>query len=144
MNHPTVSHRELQQQLAENPAGLYLVDVRSVAEHRASHLADCHLMPINRFNEKTVRHIKEAAGDRMVCFICQSGKRSAMAQGIWEQAGFNGAKSLEGGLKAWAQAGHALQKGEGGAISIERQVRIAAGALVVIGTLLGVFLAPGF
>lgn len=44
---------------------------------------------------------------------------------------------------AWEQAGLPVVRGRK-TISLERQVRIAAGSLVVIGTALGFFVHPGF
>ena len=45
---------------------------------------------------------------------------------------------VEGGTQGWVDAGLEAVRGEK-AISLERQVRIAAGTLVFIGTLLGYF-----
>ena len=43
---------------------------------------------------------------------------------------------VEGGTKAWEAAGSPLVRGQG-VISIERQVRIGAGTMVLLGVLLG-------
>lgn len=134
----------LNTKLLENQDQLYLVDVRTPAEHRAKHLPDSDLQPVDRFNEKAAKTVKEAAGDRQVCFICQSGKRSKLALNVWAKAGFENASELDGGLNAWEAEGLPLEKGQGEIMSIERQVRIAAGSLVFIGTLLGIFVNPWF
>ena len=44
--------------------------------------------------------------------------------------------SVDGGTKAWAEAGLPVVRGQK-AISLERQVRIVAGSLVLIGIVLG-------
>ena len=51
--------------------------------------------------------------------------------------------NVEGGTLAWEQAGLPVVRGKK-AMSLERQVRIAAGSLVVLGTALGAFVHPGF
>jgi hypothetical protein len=53
------------------------------------------------------------------------------------------AEVLGGGLEAWEDAGLPLKRGAQG-VSLERQVRIAAGLLVTLGVLLGFLLHPGF
>jgi len=50
---------------------------------------------------------------------------------------------VEGGTNAWIAAGLPVIRGRK-TISIERQVRIGAGSLVVIGTGLGRFVHPAF
>jgi rhodanese-related sulfurtransferase len=43
-----------------------------------------------------------------VVFVCSGGNRSAMAAEAFRTAGFE-ARSLEGGLKAWAEQGNELE-----------------------------------
>ena len=49
---------------------------------------------------------------------------------------------MEGGTSAWQSAGLPVVKGKQ-VMSLERQVRIAAGALVVLGAVIGHFVHPG-
>ena len=49
--------------------------------------------------------------------------------------------NVEGGTQAWEQAGLPVVRGKK-TISLERQVRIAAGALVFLGTILGAAVSP--
>jgi rhodanese-related sulfurtransferase len=46
---------------------------------------------------------------------------------------------VEGGTSSWVEAGLPVERQSGNCISLERQVRIAAGTLVLAGTLLGLF-----
>ena len=48
---------------------------------------------------------------------------------------------VEGGTKAWEAAGLPVVRGQG-MISIERQVRIGAGAMVLLGVVLGAWVDP--
>jgi rhodanese-related sulfurtransferase len=70
--------------------------------------------------------------------ICQSGNRSSKACGAFVAAGFNNVVNVDGGTTAWNKAGLPVNRGKK-AVSLERQVRIAAGLLVFAGTALGVF-----
>src|SRR5271157_3127554 len=51
--------------------------------------------------------------------------------------------NVEGGTLEWERAGLPVVRGKK-TVSLERQVRIAAGSLVVLGTGLGAFVHPGF
>ncbi|MFO1020702.1 MAG: rhodanese family protein [Planctomycetales bacterium] len=56
-------------------------------------------------------------------------------------AGHGQVINVEGGTKAWIAAGQSVIRGKK-TISLERQVRIAAGFLVVAGAALGFFVHP--
>ena len=80
--------------------------------------------------------------DDTLHLICQSGGRSAMACQKLETAGYEAVVNLEGGTSAWQAAGFPVVEGKK-AMSLERQVRIAAGSLIVIGAAIGYFVHPG-
>ena len=117
---------------------LTLIDVRTPAEHGAVHIAGSRLMPLDRLDPAAV---KAAAGPCVL--ICQSGKRSQLAYDKLTAAGCQNLSVLEGGIAAWESAGLSVNRGAK-AISLERQVRIAAGSLVLVGVILGTWLHPGF
>ena len=79
--------------------------------------------------------------DQEIHVICQSGGRSMKVCQKLESAGFEKVVNVEGGTSAWDGAGLPVIAGKK-AISLERQVRIAAGALVVIGAVVGHFYNP--
>ena len=54
-----------------------------------------------------------------------------------ELAGYTNCFLVEGGINAFASAGIELSFSQGGVISLERQVRIAAWLLIITGTILG-------
>ncbi len=67
--------------------------------------------------------------------MCRSGKRATVAAEAIAESGAATPFVVEGGLDAWKNAGLPAQKAEGGPISMERQVHIGAGALVLLGLL---------
>jgi rhodanese-related sulfurtransferase len=73
--------------------------------------------------------------------ICRSGSRGQQACEKFLAAGYTNVVNVEGGTQAWDQAGLPIVRGKK-AISLERQVRIAAGSLVLIGSVLGAFVSP--
>jgi hypothetical protein len=70
--------------------------------------------------------------------VCRSGSRGQQACDRLAQAGFTNAISIEGGTLACEQAGVPVVRGKK-AISLDRQVRIAAGSPVLLGVILGWF-----
>ena len=60
------------------------------------------------------------------------------------KAGLDSGVVVEGGTLAWIDARLPVTRGQSKVISLERQVRIAAGSLVCIGVLLGWFVHRGF
>jgi rhodanese-related sulfurtransferase len=56
--------------------------------------------------------------------------------------GFDEVHQLDGGLTAWEQAGFPLEKDEGAPWALERQVRFAAGLLVLAGLGLSLIWPP--
>ena len=73
--------------------------------------------------------------------ICRSGGRGRRACEAFQAAGFTNVVNVEGGTLAWQRAGLPVVRGKG-SMSLERQVRIAAGSLIVLGSALGAFVHP--
>ena len=128
-------------------AGGIVIDVRTPAEFKSAHVVGAVLQPLSRLDART--YCRSEGIDTPVYILCQSGKRAGIAAEQLNAAGHTQAIVVEGGTLAAIDAGLDIAYGKG-AISIERQVRIAAGLLVFCGTLAGVFLhsalliIPGF
>ena len=58
--------------------------------------------------------------------------------------GLERAECREGGIEAWIATGHPVRRGERAAMSLERQVRIAAGTLVALGSTAAWLLDPAW
>ena len=76
--------------------------------------------------------------------ICGSGNRAAQARERLARLGFSNLACLAGGLAAWEASGFPVERDERAPWSLERQVRVAAGALVLAGAALGWLAHPGF
>ena len=113
-----------------------VVDVRLPAEYRAVHLESSQLLPLDEIG----RRRDELPRDRELVLVCGTGSRARLAAA--ELGGFR-TRILEGGLVAWQEAGHPVVEGKAH-MSLERQVRIAAGALAGLGGGLGVAVSPWF
>ena len=109
-----------------------LLDVRTPAEFDAMHVSGALLKPLDQLDPEGLRSAVEDGAELLI--MCKSGKRAELA--CAKLGGeFPSAKVIKGGIEGWAAAGLAVEKGRG-VISLERQVRIAAGLLVLLGSIL--------
>jgi rhodanese-related sulfurtransferase len=118
----------------------HLVDVRTPAEHRALHAQGATLMPLDQFDPATVKASVPAG--KTIHLLCKSGGRAKMAAQKLSDAGCP-CVVVEGGTEAWAAANLPVNRGKA-VMSLERQVRIAAGMLVLIGVVLGFTVHPNW
>jgi len=138
----SVTVRELNQLVAKGSA-VELLDVRTPGEYNALHVPGAKLVPLDELD--VVAFLKQReAGDKPIYVLCQSGGRARKAIEKFARAGFDGCVLVEGGTQAWIEAGLPVSRGRAKVISLERQVRIAAGLLVLAGVVFGWFTHPGF
>jgi len=131
------------QQIAERDAegDVDLIDVRTPMEYREVHAAAARNVPLDSLDPHAVMRSRNGATDKTLYVICKAGTRGAKAQQKFIDAGFIDVVNVEGGTDAWVGAGLPVVRGKK-AVSLERQVRIAAGLLVLIGALLAIFVHP--
>ena len=121
-----------------NGQSIPLIDVRTPGEFRSVHAEGALNHPLESFDAEALPFEK---GDTLH-LICQSGGRSAKACQTLEAAGYESVVNVEGGTSAWQATGLPVVEGKK-AMSLERQVRIAAGSLVLTGVAVGYFVHPG-
>ncbi len=120
-----------------------LIDVRTPVEFREVHLDFARNFPLDQLDPAAVMRTRADAAHQPLYVICRSGSRGQMACEKFQKAGFSNVVNVEGGTLACADAGLTVVRGKK-AISLERQVRIAAGSLVLLGALLGWLVHPAF
>lgn len=118
-----------------------LLDVRTPAEHREVHATGARLVPLGDLDPAAV--VAARATGPLLYVICRSGGRGRQACERFAAAGYPGVVNVEGGMLAWEAAGLPVVRGRPG-VSLERQVRVAAGALVLVGAALGAVAHPAF
>jgi len=121
--------------------GLHFVDVRSPAEYEAVHATGAKLYPLDTLDPKRVAAELGISAEAPVVLLCAGGNRARKAAEKFHAEGIPHCLVVEGGTKAWEAAGLPVVKGRG-SISIERQVRIGAGTMVLLGVLLGSWVDP--
>lgn len=135
MSVPTITPRELDR-LRSASKVVDLLDVRTPAEYREVHVEFARNVPLDRLDPAAVSQTRTAPPDGPLYLICRSGSRGRQACEKFLAAGYANVVNVEGGTLAWAEAGLPVVRGKK-AVSLERQVRIAAGSLVLLGVGLG-------
>ncbi|WZO97883.1 rhodanese-like domain-containing protein [Isosphaeraceae bacterium EP7] len=120
-----------------------LVDVRTPREYRGVHAVGARLVPLDSLDPKAFMGARAGHKKGPIYLICGSGGRSRIAAEKFKAAGYPGVVNVQGGMVAWEASALPVIRGEK-SVSLERQVRIVAGLLVVAGTALGFFLNPAY
>jgi rhodanese-related sulfurtransferase len=138
----TISTEQIRQRLSTGES-LCLIDVRTPAEYDRLHAAGARSIPLDRLDPQ---QFAANGNDRPdpILVICQSGQRAARARHKLAAAGIPNVYCVDGGTNAWRSAGLPVECGRRAIISLERQVRIAAGALILLGLTLAWAVHPAF
>jgi len=129
----TITASKLGSLLKENPS-LPIIDVRTPAEHGEIHIESAQLHPLDKLDpSKATEGLRE--GDQLYV-VCRSGARAGKAIERLEASGFDRCVLVEGGMQSWEKENLPVNRGKK-VMSLERQVRIAAGFLVLAGAVMG-------
>jgi rhodanese-related sulfurtransferase len=141
MNYTTISAEELAKRQGAGE-GVHLVDVRTPAEYREVHADIAQNVPLDRLDPDELMKSRNDSTDQSLYMICRSGSRGQQACQKLVAAGYENIVNVKGGTQAWEAAGLPVIRGQK-TISLERQVRIAAGCLVLLGIALA-WVHPAF
>lgn len=85
-----------------------VVDVRETAEWSAGHIPNARHIALGHL----AKHVSEIEKykDKPVILVCAHGNRSARACNILKKAGFQQVFNMQGGMRAWAEAGLPVTK----------------------------------
>lgn len=120
---------------------LRVVDVRTPGEFAGRHIPGSYNVPLPQLSEHRAELSSGAAGP--VVLVCESGRRAGQAERQLVEAGLDRVHVLDGGVAAWEAAGGELVRPAGSAPwSLERQVRLVAGAIVASSIIVSVAWPP--
>lgn len=116
-----------------------VIDVRSALEFESMHIRGSRNIPLPLL----LKHSDELAArlGPHVVLACQTGARAEQARQGLAGAGIKTAQVLTGGVPGFAAAGGDVATGRP-RWALERQVRLAAGSLVMLGLAGGRFVSP--
>jgi rhodanese-related sulfurtransferase len=131
---------ELKDMLAAEPR-TRLLDVRTPGEYETVHIRGAYNVPLDQLAE----HAEEIRANvtEPVVLICQSGARARKAEEALRECTMTNLHVLDGGVNGWVAAGQDVARA-GKRMSLERQVRIVAGAMAAIGGALALAVNPLF
>ena len=131
-----ISAHQLADQLAEQR--VKVIDVRDPMEFASGHIAGSLNVPLSRITQADLPK-------GPLVLVCHSGNRSAQALAQLMQQGHpHPLVDLEGGIPAWQQADLPMRQLKNAPLPLMRQVQIAAGSLVLLGLILGTWVAPAW
>jgi rhodanese-related sulfurtransferase len=134
----TISPIELQKLLATE-LRLPLLDVRTPVEFAEVHVPQARNIPLDELQPGAL----DLQKDQPIYLLCRTQQRATRAAEKFAKEGFTPVVVV-GGTLAWINANLPVERGVAKVIGLERQVRIAAGSLVLIGVLLGWFVHRAF
>ena len=123
--------------MCEQGGAAQLVDVRSVGEFAAGHAPGAVNIPL----EEIERRLGDLNAEQTLVLICKGGTRAGIAAEFLKDKRRNLAV-LRGGTEAWAKAGLPLVVSAKSRWALERQVRLAAGLLLLSSVVLALTVYP--
>ena len=116
--------------MCQADAGTRMLDVRTGGEFETGHIPGSYNVPLDTL----VEHVDEFSRlEHPVVLVCQSGGRAGQARDALSSAGKTSLYVLEGGLNAWIAANKDLSGSDKARWALDRQVRLAAGLVSIIG-----------
>lgn len=121
--------------LIERRSDVVLLDVRSPGEFASVHIDESRNVPLDVLHG----HVGDVVGrvEGPVAVICAQGVRSEEAGQALSAAGAPDVRVLAGGIHAWEANGGKVVRGQG-RWAMDRQVRLLAGSLTLVGVLASV------
>ncbi len=144
MGYRTMTAEAFRAVRVQNPEAVVL-DVRTPIEYREVHVQNAKLVPLDTLNDEHIHQLVSEyriTEESPVYILCRSGGRATQAAERFDAVGLGDlAVRVDGGTTACVDAGVPVDR-TSGVISLERQVRIVAGLLVLLGAVLGVWVHP--
>ncbi len=107
---PFMSLAELTACLEGRKDELIVLDVRERDAFEAGHIPGARLLPRGQLELRVNDELTDPT--RRILAYCEFGRVSTLATATLRQMGFQGAVALDGGMKAWREAGHAVKAGK--------------------------------
>ena len=126
---------QLRAMLRESP-NTRILDVRTGGEFDSVHIPGAYNVPLDTLGE----HVRDLADvEHPVVLVCKSGARAGQASAALSGAGKERLHILAGGMEAWEATGGEVRRGENQKWAMDRQVRLVAGSLSLLGIVSSVF-----
>ncbi|HLZ96528.1 MAG TPA: MBL fold metallo-hydrolase [Steroidobacteraceae bacterium] len=101
---------ELNARIESGSNDLIVLDVRERDAFEAGHISGARLLPRGQLELRVNQELTDPT--RRILVYCEFGYVSTLATATLRQMGFHCAVALDGGMKAWRQAGYAVKVGK--------------------------------
>lgn len=118
---------------------MVVVDVRTVSEYRAGHIAGSLNIPMDEIESR----IADIPAGYPVVLVCQSGRRAEITKNMTSEI-LDKTVCLEGGMEAWQKQGKPVVRSVRTRMALDRQSMLVASVLVLTSFALGRFVSPGW
>jgi glyoxylase-like metal-dependent hydrolase (beta-lactamase superfamily II)/rhodanese-related sulfurtransferase len=106
---PFMSLEELRRLVDDGAGDMVILDVRERDAYVAGHVRGARLLPRGQLELRVNEELPDPS--RRVLAVCEFGRISTLAAATLQQMGFRRAIALDGGIKAWREAGYPLVAG---------------------------------
>ncbi|MGP9034834.1 rhodanese-like domain-containing protein [Glutamicibacter mysorens] len=120
----------LENLLAAGDSAVAVLDVRTPAEFESVHIPGSYNLPLDLVAEHAHDVTRKLA--KQIVLVCQSGTRAGQAQQKLADLQIESGSVLDGGISAWEKSGGEVVRGTQ-RWAMDRQVRMTAGSLVLLG-----------
>lgn len=104
---PFMSLQELKAHTESGREELIVLDVRERDEFEAGHIPGARLLPRGQLELRVNEELTDPT--KRILLYCDFGRISTLAAATLRQMGFGGAVALDGGMKAWREAGYPVK-----------------------------------
>ncbi|MCG7913068.1 MAG: rhodanese-like domain-containing protein [Candidatus Thiodiazotropha weberae] len=116
-----------------------LIDVRTAAEYRGSHIPGSRLLSLDEISDESLAQQlgqPKERGQDSINLTCKSGFRAEQAADKLLGSGYQNLVLVEGGTDGWEKSGLPIKRCTG-VISLERQVQIVLGSILLTKVVFG-------
>jgi len=107
---PFMSFAELKMRIDAGEHDLIVLDVRERDAYDAGHIPGARLLPRGQLELRVNQELPDPT--RRILAYCELGLISTLAAATMHQMGFQRAVALDGGMKAWREAGYPIKTGK--------------------------------
>jgi rhodanese-related sulfurtransferase len=136
MSLPTITPADAKRLLDQ---GATLIDIRESGERAGEHIPGSQHGPLGQIRGNAFEDVSAP-----IIFHCRSGMRTAANAGRLKEAAPCEAYVLSGGIEAWKRAGLPVVSDSSQRMEPRRRMMVAGGGAILVGVLLGAFVAPTF
>jgi glyoxylase-like metal-dependent hydrolase (beta-lactamase superfamily II)/rhodanese-related sulfurtransferase len=104
---PFMSLAELSERIGDNSRDLVILDIRERDAFQDGHIPGARHLPRGQLELRVNSELPDPTLRILTC--CEFGKISTLAAATLRELGFNRAVALDGGMKAWRDAGYAVE-----------------------------------